>query len=97
MKKISFYLKGFNYPVDPILDIKLSRLLDSGISECSVSHYYIHITFGTGVKGKFWNESKWYAWLFTGSINGYTWKYARPSRKTMWKLIKEIEKYFIEK
>ena len=52
MKKISFYLKGFNYPVDPILDIKLSRLLDSGISECSVSDYYIHITFGTGVKGK---------------------------------------------
>ena len=96
MNKLGFYLTIFNYCVDSILDSILNKELDSGISECITNSFYIDITFNTGVKATLWNENKWYAWLSRGNIGNYTWDNARPRRKTMWRLKKEIEKYFVE-
>lgn len=96
MNKLRFYLTLFIYDVDSTLDSILNKELDSGISECIISECYLDITFNTGVKAKLWNEGKWFAWVSRGNIGKYTWDEARPRRKTMWRLMKEIEKYFVE-
>ena len=96
INKLVFYLTFFNHSVDLALDGILNKQLDSGISECTSSRFYINITFKTGVKAILWNENKWYGWLSEGNIGNYTWNNVRPRRKTMWRLKKEIEKYFIE-
>ena len=96
MNKLRFYLTIFNNGVDSTLDIILNKQLDSGISECFVSRFDIELTFKTGVKATLWNENKWYAWLSSGNIGNYAWNDVRPRRKTMWRLNKEIAKYFVE-
>lgn len=93
MNKLRFYLTMFNDDVDPSLDIILNKELDSGISKCCVDSFYIKLTFNTGVKATLWNANQWYAWVCRGNIGKYTWDGARPRRKTMWRLKKEIEKY----
>ena len=97
MNKLDFYLTMLNYSVDSTLDSILKKELDSGISKCSITRpYFIDITFKTGVKATLWNSNKWYAWLSSGNIGNYIWGNARPRRKTMWILMKAIEKYFVE-
>ena len=94
--KLRFYFKLFIYDVDSTLDGILNKELESGVSECIINGFYIEITFNTGVKAKFWNTNKWFAWLGRGIIGNYIWDDARPRKKTMWRLKKEIEKYFVE-
>lgn len=88
----------FNYNIDYVLDIYLSKAIDSGIENISsTSEYYIYIEFKNGFNFNAWNDGKYYAWFargtFSNSTTEYTWGYSRPSVKTMYRLIKLIQNH----
>lgn len=96
-KKETNYLKrvfSFNHPVDPYLDVILSKCIDSGIDNIeSKDLCLISITFKNGIEMIGWNENKYYAWLSQGVIGKYQWNRSRPSKDTMNRLINKMAEY----
>lgn len=93
------YFEDFTYPIDRKLDKYLKKAIRSGIYSITIRDTYrSNIVFNDGTYGVIWNANKWYAWLTDGSLvspNGdaYVWEDKRPTRWTMIKLKKAIEKY----
>lgn len=84
-----------NYSVDKVLDTILSKCIDSGIKSYKTTAYFMNIDFNNGINAVLWNANKYYAWISEGYIGTYSFRGVQPSKKTMRKLNKEIEKYFI--
>lgn len=85
---------SMNYPVDKILNRILKHKLNAGIKKITSDDYYIYIQFNDNTNACMWNVNKYYSWLSKGSIVGYTWDGCRPTRRTMWRLNKAINKYY---
>lgn len=95
----SIYIDTLNSPIDRTLDKKLRKALRKGIKDISRDICRLKITFRDGTVGEFWNCDKWYEWLREGILiptdgNAYIWSYKRPTRRTMIKFKKAIEKYY---
>jgi hypothetical protein len=91
-----------NDPVDKTLDALLDKGFKYGIRELEYpDRFYIRIIFGNGSDFEMWNANRYYGWLSNGTMtaNGYTYKWngARPKKKTIRKLIREIRKFSINK
>lgn len=96
----------FNYNVDELLDAILNQALDSGINRVDSKGYFLNVLFNDGGQLNGWNMNKYHAWLSKGTyyfpkqegdkdydINTYKWENARPSRKTMNRILKEFSNF----
>lgn len=93
---------SFNEFYNKKYDYYLSKLIDSGITNIEYDDpaFYINIEFNAG-KVHLWNENKYYAWLRDGCIDydecHYEFSGKRPSVRTIYRLKKGIEDFFMIK
>lgn len=102
-KRVPFFT-NFIYCEDSIVDSVINRLIDKcEIYEIDVYCSWMTITFRKFnpyeiYKLEVWNSTKWSGWLNTGNLSFFdksvfSWKYARPKRKTMNRLLKKINEF----
>ena len=86
----------FNEYKDRFYDKLLLKCLESGIDkilECGKHH--AEVVFYNGIKFRFWNTNKYYAWLTEGCFTTVDthlihFKDSRPSAKAMYLLQKQL-------
>lgn len=86
----------FNEAKDNFYDKLLLKCLESGVDEIlEYEKYNVEVVFYNGIKFRFWNSNKYYAWLTEGCftmVNKHLihFKDSRPSAKAMYLLEKQL-------
>ena len=97
MNRFTFTMMTHEWDVK--VDTLLKESLKSGLKKVSTDNYYIYAYFNNGLQFEMWNANKYYGWLHRGTVydesgdDKFKWINKRPSRKTMAKFYRAINKF----
>ena len=92
----------FTYGVSAIADKLLNKIIaDNKLKNIILDNYDMTFVFENDITVRLWNHNKWYAWACRGVIQKkdrlvFSWDDERPRRKTMNKILKLADRFFID-